>query len=82
MSDTILIGVLALALLNLGLLLLLLFRPPGRLTEGIRKAVEEDLRKGREEAAGAARTISRAKQKKICRKMLLNHGKDRLSLSV
>ena len=57
MSDTILIGVLALALLNLGLLLLLLFRPPGRLTEGIRKAVEEDLRKGREEAAGAARSL-------------------------
>lgn len=57
MSDTILIGVLVLALLNLGLLLLLLFRPPGRLTEGIRKSLDEDLREGREEARGAARSL-------------------------
>jgi DNA recombination protein RmuC len=58
MSETILIWALVfLALLNLGLFLLLLFRPPARLTDGIRKSVEEDLRKGREEAAGAARSL-------------------------
>lgn len=57
MSDTLLIGVLVLALLNLGLLLLLLFRPPGRLTDAIRKSLDEDLREGREEARGAARSL-------------------------
>jgi len=61
MSDSILlgvfIGVIALALLNLGLLLLLIFRPPARLTDGIRKSVEEDLRKGRDEAGAAARSL-------------------------
>lgn len=57
MSDILLLGVLVLALLNLGLLLLILFRPPARLTDGIRKSVEEDLRKGREEAGGAARSL-------------------------
>jgi DNA recombination protein RmuC len=57
MSDPILLGVLVLAVANLALLLFFLFRPPGQLTEGIRKAVEEDLRKGREEASGAARSL-------------------------
>jgi DNA recombination protein RmuC len=57
MSDLILPGILLLTLLNLGFLLLLFLRPPGRLTDGIRKAVEEDLRKGREEAGSAARSL-------------------------
>jgi len=38
-------------------LLVLIFRPPPRLTDGIRKAVEDDLRKGREEAGTAARNL-------------------------
>lgn len=57
MSDPILLGILVLALLNFVALLLLLFRPPERLTSGIRKSVEEDLRKGREESGNAARSL-------------------------
>jgi DNA recombination protein RmuC len=57
MSDPILLGVLVLVLVNLGLLLFFLLRPPARLTEGIRNAVEVDLRKGRDEASGAARSL-------------------------
>jgi len=57
MSDAVLWGILILAALNLGTLLFFTLRPPTNLSEGIRKAVEEDLRKGREESAGAARNL-------------------------
>jgi DNA recombination protein RmuC len=58
MNEAVLIwGVLLLALVNLGLLLILFFRPPSALSTGIRRAVEEDLRKGRDEAAGSARSL-------------------------
>jgi DNA recombination protein RmuC len=57
MSDGLLLGVLALALLNLLILLVIIFRPPGKLAHGIRRAVEDDLRKGREEAGSAARNL-------------------------
>jgi DNA recombination protein RmuC len=57
MSEVMAWGILVLALLNAGAILLLLLRPPASLTQGIRKAVDEDLRKGREESAGAARSL-------------------------
>ncbi len=57
MTDPVLWGILVLGILNLGLFLLLLFRPPSRLTDGIRRSVEEDLRKGREESSTAARNL-------------------------
>lgn len=50
-------ALLGLTLVNLAFLLTLIFRPPGSLAEGIRKPVEEDLRKGREEAGNAARNL-------------------------
>ena len=57
MSDPLTWGVLVLAVVNLGVLLLLIFRPPSSLSQGIRNAVEEDLRKGREEAATSSRSL-------------------------
>jgi len=57
MSDVVIWVILVLSVLNAGAVLFLLFRPPARLSRGIRKSVEEDLRKGREEAAGAARNL-------------------------
>jgi DNA recombination protein RmuC len=57
MSDVLLWAVLILALLNAGAVLFLLLRPPESLSRGIRNAVEEDLRKGREESSGAARNL-------------------------
>ncbi len=57
MSDPLTWGVLVLAVVNLGILLLLIFRPPSSLSQGIRKAVEEDLRKGREESATSSRNL-------------------------
>jgi DNA recombination protein RmuC len=57
MNDGVLLGVLFLTFITLVILLVLIFRPPARLSEGIRKAVEEDLRKGREEAGTTARSL-------------------------
>jgi len=58
MNQSIIIwGILILSVLNAGAILFLLIRPPASLSRGIRKAVEEDLRKGREESAGAARSL-------------------------
>jgi DNA recombination protein RmuC len=58
MNEVVLIWVvLVLVAVNVGLLLLLFLRPPSNLAQGIRKAVEEDLRKGREEAATSARNL-------------------------
>jgi len=57
MSDPILLGILILSFLNAAAILFLLLRPPESLTRGLRNAVEEDLRKGREEAAGSARSL-------------------------
>ncbi|MFC1575419.1 DNA recombination protein RmuC [Gemmatimonadota bacterium] len=57
MSDTVIWGILILSVVNLGAVLYLIFRPPTGLSEGVRKAVEEDLRKGREESATAARNL-------------------------
>lgn len=57
MSDVVTWGILVLCLLNAGAVLLFIFRPPERLSRGIREAVEGDLRKGREESAGAARNL-------------------------
>ncbi len=58
MNDGLLLWVLlGLTLVNLGFLLLLFFRPPSKLSEELRKPVEEDLRKGREEAGSAARSL-------------------------
>jgi DNA recombination protein RmuC len=57
MNDGLIWGVLVLAIVNLGVLLILIFRPPSSLSQGIRKAVEEDLRKGREESAASARSL-------------------------
>ncbi len=57
MSEAVIWIILVLSLLNAGAILLILFRPPASLSDGIRKAVEEDLRKGREESAGAARNL-------------------------
>jgi DNA recombination protein RmuC len=49
--------VLVFAVLNAEAVLILLLRPPARLVQGIRKAVEDDLRKGRVESAAAARSL-------------------------
>jgi len=57
MSEAVIWGILILSLLNAGAILFLLLRPPASLSQGIRRAVEEDLRKGREESAGAARGL-------------------------
>ena len=57
MSEPLLWVVLVLAALNLGMIILLILRPPASLSERIRKAVEEDLRKGREESGTAARNL-------------------------
>lgn len=57
MTEMLIWGLLALALLQVGLLLLLVFRPPSSLREGIRRAVEGDLREGRRETAEAARNL-------------------------
>ncbi len=57
MSDPLTWGVLVLTVVNLGILLLLIFRPPASLSQGVRKAVEEDLRKGREESATSSRNL-------------------------
>jgi len=57
MSDPVLWGILILSLLNAGAITFLILRPPASLTQGIRNAVEEDLRKGREEAATSARSL-------------------------
>jgi DNA recombination protein RmuC len=57
MNEVVVWGILVLALLNAGAILLIILRPPTSLTQGVRKAVEEDLRKGREESAGAARNL-------------------------
>ena len=58
MSDGLLPWILLLlTFLNLVFILVLILRPPARLAEGIRKSVDEDLRKGREEAGTAARNL-------------------------
>jgi DNA recombination protein RmuC len=58
MNDSVLLWVLLiLALGNLAVLLAFMFRPPSTLANGIRKSVEEDLRKGREESGAAARSL-------------------------
>lgn len=58
MSDTTLLWIVAiLALLNLAALLVLILQLPGRLSMGVRKAVEEDLRAGREESSRSAREL-------------------------
>ena len=58
MTDSLLLwALIVLTLVNLAFLLFLLFRPPTKLSEGIRKPVEEDLRLGREEAGTAARNL-------------------------
>lgn len=58
MSDTTLLWIVAvLALLNLAALVILILRLPMQLSEGIRKAVEEDLRTGREESSRSAREL-------------------------
>lgn len=57
MTEVLLWVVLIASVLNLSALLFLLFRPPARLSQGIRAAVEDDLRKGREESASAARNL-------------------------
>ena len=57
MSDPLTWGVLVLTVVNLGILLLLIFRPPASLSQGVPKAVEEDLRKGREESATSSRNL-------------------------
>ncbi len=57
MSEAVIWGILILSLLNAGAILFLLLRPPASLSQAIRRAVEEDLRKGREESAGAARGL-------------------------
>ncbi|MGW8268719.1 MAG: DNA recombination protein RmuC, partial [Longimicrobiales bacterium] len=58
MTDGFLLWVLLLlTTITLVALLVLIFRPPARLADGIRKAVEDDLRKGREEAGTAARNL-------------------------
>lgn len=48
---------LILGVANAALLLFLIFRPPTRLADQVRKAVEEDLRKGREESGASARAL-------------------------
>jgi len=57
MTDLLLWAVLVLCAVNAGAILLLLLRPPSSLSRGIRRAVDEDLRKGRDEAATAARNL-------------------------
>ncbi len=57
MSEVILWVILILSILNAGAVLVILVRPPSSLSQGIRNGVEEDLRKGREESAGAARNL-------------------------
>ena len=57
MSEITIWVLLFFVIFNAGAILLLFLRPPSSLTGGIRKAVEEDLRKGREESAGAARNL-------------------------
>ncbi len=57
MSEAVIWGILVLSLLNAGAILFLLLRPPASLSQGIRKAVEEDLRKGRDESSVAARSL-------------------------
>ncbi len=57
MNEAILWGILILAVLNLAGILLFLVRPPSSLSRGIREAVDEDLRKGREESSAAARNL-------------------------
>jgi len=49
--------ILILTILNLLVLLLIVLRPPAALSRGIRASVEDDLRKGREEAGSAARSL-------------------------
>jgi len=57
MSDILIWGILILCLLNAGAIVFFYVRPPSSLANRIRSAVDEDLRKGREEAAGAARNL-------------------------
>ena len=58
MNDGFLLWVLLVLVLGtLGILLTLILRPPSTLTQGIRRSVEEDLRKGREESGAAARNL-------------------------
>ena len=57
MNEVLIWGILILAALNTGAILFFLFRPPAQISQGVRNAVEEDLRKGREESAGAARNL-------------------------
>lgn len=58
MTDTTLLWIVAvLALLNLAALLILVLRLPAQLTVGVRKAVEEDLRTGRDESSRSAREL-------------------------
>ena len=57
MSDILLWAVLIISVINTVVILLLVLRPPKSLSQGIRAAVDEDLRKGREESAGAARSL-------------------------
>jgi DNA recombination protein RmuC len=58
MSDITLLWIVAvLALLNLAALAILIVRLPAQLSAGVRKAVEEDLRTGREESSRSARDL-------------------------
>lgn len=57
MSEVLIWAVLIISVINTVVILLLVLRPPKSLSQGIRTAVDEDLRKGREESAGAARSL-------------------------
>jgi DNA recombination protein RmuC len=57
MTPLLLWAVLIASLLSLGAAVILLVRPPERLSQSLRNAVEEDLRRGREESATAARQL-------------------------
>lgn len=57
MTDTFLLAVIGLSVVNLGMLLYLVLRVSPALSRSVRGAVEEDLRKGREESATAARNL-------------------------
>ena len=57
MEQPFLLVATALSVVNLGILLYLTLRAPSTLATSLRRAVEEDLRKGREESAAAARSL-------------------------
>jgi DNA recombination protein RmuC len=57
MTDGLLIVLISISVLNLGVLAYLALRTPSALSRSVRGAVEEDLRRGREESATAARSL-------------------------